>query len=90
MSGHSSDPVSLERKRPRKPSHKVLECTIEEVSVSPPKNKEFKNQSVQTDVKTEVRDTQVRLNELINSHINRSILLQCHSETGLITVPVKC
>uniref|UniRef100_A0A8C7TG77 Histone-lysine N-methyltransferase, H3 lysine-36 specific n=1 Tax=Oncorhynchus mykiss TaxID=8022 RepID=A0A8C7TG77_ONCMY len=54
-----SDPVSLERKRPRKPSHKVLECTIEEVSVSPPKKKEFKNQSVQTDVKTEVRDTQV-------------------------------
>ncbi|CDQ82735.1 unnamed protein product [Oncorhynchus mykiss] len=55
-----SDPVSLERKRPRKPSHKVLECTIEEVSVSPPKKKEFKNQSVQTDVKTEVRDTQVK------------------------------
>ncbi|XP_064829204.1 LOW QUALITY PROTEIN: histone-lysine N-methyltransferase NSD2-like [Oncorhynchus masou masou] len=55
-----SDPVSLERKRPRKPSQKVLECTIEEVSVSPPKKKEFKNQSVQTDVKTEVRDTQVK------------------------------
>ncbi|XP_052343507.1 histone-lysine N-methyltransferase, H3 lysine-36 specific [Oncorhynchus keta] len=55
-----SDPVSLERKRPRKPSHKVLEYTIEEVSVSPPKKKEFKNQSVQTDVKTEVRDTQVK------------------------------
>ncbi|XP_029627820.1 histone-lysine N-methyltransferase, H3 lysine-36 and H4 lysine-20 specific isoform X1 [Salmo trutta] len=54
-----SDPVSMERKRPRKPSHKVLECTTEEVSVSPPK-KEFKNQSVQTEMKTEVRDTQAK------------------------------
>lgn len=28
-----------ERKRPRKLSHKVLECTIEEVSVAPTKKK---------------------------------------------------
>ncbi|CDQ91071.1 unnamed protein product [Oncorhynchus mykiss] len=55
-----SAPVSLERKRPRKPSHKVLECTIEEVSLSPPKKKELKKQSGQTEEKTEVGDTQVK------------------------------
>ncbi|XP_041703002.2 histone-lysine N-methyltransferase, H3 lysine-36 specific isoform X2 [Coregonus clupeaformis] len=55
-----SAPVSLERKRPRKPSHKVLECTIEEVSLSPPKKKELKKQSAQTEERTEVRDTQVK------------------------------
>ncbi|XP_062332922.1 uncharacterized protein nsd1a [Osmerus eperlanus] len=33
----------LDRKRPRKPSHRILECTIEEVSVAPPKKKEVKN-----------------------------------------------
>ncbi|XP_024239182.2 histone-lysine N-methyltransferase, H3 lysine-36 specific [Oncorhynchus tshawytscha] len=55
-----SAPVSLERKRPRKPSHKVLECTIEEVSLSPPRKKELKKQSGQTEEKTEVGDTQVK------------------------------
>lgn len=84
MSVHSPAPVSLDRKRPRKPSHKVLECTIEEVSLSPPKKKELKKQSGQTEEKTEVRNTQVRLKELINSHINTTILLQYHSETDLI------
>lgn len=31
--------IAQERKRPRKLSHKVLECTIEEVSVAPTKKK---------------------------------------------------
>ncbi|KAL0973739.1 hypothetical protein UPYG_G00210310 [Umbra pygmaea] len=52
--------MSHERKRPRKPSHKVLECTIEEVSVSPPKKKELKKQSEQTEVTTEDANTQVQ------------------------------
>ncbi|CAB1324995.1 unnamed protein product [Coregonus sp. 'balchen'] len=55
-----SAPVSLERKRPRKLSHKVLECTIEEMSLSPPKKKELKKQSAQTEERTDVRDTQVK------------------------------
>ncbi|XP_018531265.2 histone-lysine N-methyltransferase, H3 lysine-36 specific isoform X3 [Lates calcarifer] len=37
--------LSQERKRPRKLSHKVLECTIEEVSVSSSKKKEQKRHS---------------------------------------------
>ncbi|XP_074529877.1 histone-lysine N-methyltransferase, H3 lysine-36 specific [Halichoeres trimaculatus] len=49
-----------ERKRPRKLSHKVLECTIEEVSVSPTKRKEPKrNTAVTAEIKVSVKKTQV-------------------------------
>ncbi|XP_056238996.1 histone-lysine N-methyltransferase, H3 lysine-36 specific isoform X1 [Seriola aureovittata] len=49
-----------ERKRPRKLSHKVLECPIEEVSVAPIKKKELKRHSaVTSEVKVLVKKTQV-------------------------------
>ncbi|XP_040904033.1 histone-lysine N-methyltransferase, H3 lysine-36 specific isoform X2 [Toxotes jaculatrix] len=49
-----------ERKRPRKLSHKVLECTIEEVSVAPTKKKEQRRHSgVTSEVKVLVKKTQV-------------------------------
>ncbi|XP_053284603.1 histone-lysine N-methyltransferase NSD2 isoform X2 [Pleuronectes platessa] len=48
-----------ERKRPRKLSHKVLECTIEEVSVDPTKKKEPKRHVGATELKVSVRKTQV-------------------------------
>ncbi|XP_034545785.1 histone-lysine N-methyltransferase, H3 lysine-36 specific [Notolabrus celidotus] len=52
--------VPQERKRPRKLSHRVLECTIEEVSVSPTKRKEPKrNSAVTAEVKVSVKKTQV-------------------------------
>ncbi|XP_056132689.1 histone-lysine N-methyltransferase NSD2 [Lampris incognitus] len=57
------DPASanLERKRPRKLSHKVLECTIEEVFVNATKKKEAKKHSGSTlNVKTAVTDAQVK------------------------------
>ncbi|XP_068181850.1 histone-lysine N-methyltransferase, H3 lysine-36 specific [Antennarius striatus] len=51
--------VSQERKRPRKLSHKVLECTIEEVSVASTKKKEQKQYSgVTSEVKVLVKKTQ--------------------------------
>ncbi|XP_069388063.1 histone-lysine N-methyltransferase, H3 lysine-36 specific isoform X2 [Paralichthys olivaceus] len=48
-----------ERKRPRKLSHKVLECTIEEVSAAPTKKKEQKRHVGITELKVLVRKTQV-------------------------------
>uniref|UniRef100_UPI003AABE9B3 histone-lysine N-methyltransferase, H3 lysine-36 specific n=1 Tax=Centroberyx gerrardi TaxID=166262 RepID=UPI003AABE9B3 len=55
-----SGSVTQERKRPRKPSHKVLECTIEEVSITPTKKKEAKRHSgITSEVKMVVTDTQV-------------------------------
>ncbi|XP_044060563.1 histone-lysine N-methyltransferase, H3 lysine-36 specific isoform X2 [Siniperca chuatsi] len=49
-----------ERKRPRKLSHKVLECTIEEVSVAPTKKKEPKRHTgITSEVKVLVKKTQV-------------------------------
>ncbi|XP_054872650.1 histone-lysine N-methyltransferase, H3 lysine-36 specific [Amphiprion ocellaris] len=51
---------SLERKRPRKLSHKVLECTIEEVSAAPAKKKEQKRYSgITSEVKVLVKKTQL-------------------------------
>ncbi|KAF7668686.1 hypothetical protein LDENG_00294660 [Lucifuga dentata] len=52
--------VVQERKRPRKLSHKVLECTIEEVSMTPTKKREPKRPSgITSEVKMVVKDTQV-------------------------------
>ncbi|CAJ1058625.1 histone-lysine N-methyltransferase%2C H3 lysine-36 specific [Xyrichtys novacula] len=52
--------VLQERKRPRKVSHKVLECTIEEVSVCSTKRKEPKRTNgVTAEVKVSVKRTQV-------------------------------
>ncbi|XP_026185928.1 histone-lysine N-methyltransferase, H3 lysine-36 and H4 lysine-20 specific [Mastacembelus armatus] len=49
-----------ERKRPRKLSHKVLECTIEEVSVASTKKKEQKRHSgVTSKVKVLIKKSQV-------------------------------
>ncbi|XP_070818700.1 histone-lysine N-methyltransferase, H3 lysine-36 specific [Chaetodon trifascialis] len=49
-----------ERKRPRKLSHRVMECTIEEVSAPPTKKKELKRHSgVSSEVKVIVRKSQV-------------------------------
>ncbi|KAK5925197.1 hypothetical protein CgunFtcFv8_017741 [Champsocephalus gunnari] len=49
-----------ERKRPRKLSHKVLDCTIEEVSVAHTKKKEPKQQTgVTSEAKEFVKKTQV-------------------------------
>lgn len=49
-----------ERKRPRKLSHRVLECTIEEVSVSSAKRKELKRHiGVTSEVKVSIKKTQV-------------------------------
>uniref|UniRef100_A0A3P9IRQ7 Histone-lysine N-methyltransferase, H3 lysine-36 specific n=1 Tax=Oryzias latipes TaxID=8090 RepID=A0A3P9IRQ7_ORYLA len=48
-----------ERKRPRKLSHKVLECTIEEVSAAPARRKEQKGLAgITSDVKVLVKKTQ--------------------------------
>ncbi|XP_017279649.1 histone-lysine N-methyltransferase, H3 lysine-36 specific [Kryptolebias marmoratus] len=52
--------VVQERKRPRKLSHKVVDCTIEEVASGPGKKKEQKQQmSVTTEVKVLVKKTQI-------------------------------
>ncbi|KAJ8015047.1 hypothetical protein DPEC_G00022080 [Dallia pectoralis] len=51
--------VSLEKKRQRKSCHKVLECTIEEVSLSLPKN-ESKKMSGQEAANIEESGTQVQ------------------------------
>ncbi|XP_042275873.1 histone-lysine N-methyltransferase, H3 lysine-36 specific isoform X1 [Thunnus maccoyii] len=52
--------IAQERKRPRKLSHKVLECTIEEVSVAPTKKKQPNRHSgVTSEVKVLVKNTQV-------------------------------
>ncbi|KAM7000651.1 histone-lysine N-methyltransferase, H3 lysine-36 specific [Tautogolabrus adspersus] len=52
--------VTQERKRPRKLLHKVLECTIEEVSVAPTKKKEPKRCSgVTAEMKVLAKKTQV-------------------------------
>ncbi|XP_027864783.1 histone-lysine N-methyltransferase, H3 lysine-36 and H4 lysine-20 specific-like [Xiphophorus couchianus] len=49
-----------ERKRPRKLSHKAMECTIEEVSAGSSKKKESKRQlCISPDVKVLVKKTQV-------------------------------
>ncbi|XP_068596868.1 histone-lysine N-methyltransferase, H3 lysine-36 specific-like [Brachionichthys hirsutus] len=50
--------LSKERKRPRKLSHKVLECTIEEVSVASTK-KEEQHDEATSEEKVSVRKTQV-------------------------------
>ncbi|XP_059201998.1 histone-lysine N-methyltransferase, H3 lysine-36 specific isoform X2 [Centropristis striata] len=52
--------LAQERKRPRKLSHRVLDCTIEEVSVAHTKKKEPKRHSgVTSEVKVLVKKTQV-------------------------------
>ncbi|XP_008282673.1 uncharacterized protein nsd1a [Stegastes partitus] len=49
-----------ERKRPRKLSHKVLDCTIEEVPAAPAKKKELKRFSgITSEVKVMVKKTQL-------------------------------
>ncbi|CAN9514903.1 unnamed protein product [Ophioblennius macclurei] len=54
------DLSSLERKRPRKLSHRVLDCTIEEVSVASAKKKETKQYSgITSEVKVLVKKTQL-------------------------------
>ncbi|XP_038155099.1 histone-lysine N-methyltransferase, H3 lysine-36 specific [Cyprinodon tularosa] len=55
-----SETLPQERKRPRKLSHKVMECSVEEVSAVPSKKKEAKRQlSIASDVKVLVKKTQV-------------------------------
>ncbi|XP_069553174.1 histone-lysine N-methyltransferase, H3 lysine-36 specific [Brachyistius frenatus] len=74
-----------ERKRPRKLSHKVLECTIEEVSVSPAEKKDQKHCSEMTsEVKVLVKKTQLGcLNEekLVPSTSSAPAAASKHSES---------
>ncbi|XP_062281176.1 histone-lysine N-methyltransferase, H3 lysine-36 specific isoform X3 [Scomber scombrus] len=52
--------INQERKRPRKLSHRVLECTIEEVSVAPTKKKQPNRHSgVTSEQKVLAKNTQV-------------------------------
>ncbi|KAM7389644.1 hypothetical protein PAMP_023607 [Pampus punctatissimus] len=51
--------LTQERKRPRKLSHKVLECTIEEVSVAPLKKRPNRHSGVTSEVKVLAKNTQV-------------------------------
>ncbi|XP_029967637.1 histone-lysine N-methyltransferase, H3 lysine-36 and H4 lysine-20 specific isoform X2 [Salarias fasciatus] len=55
-----SDLSTLERKRPRKLSHKVLDCTLEEVATAPGKKKESKQLGgIASDAKVLVKKTQL-------------------------------
>ncbi|KAK2849257.1 hypothetical protein Q5P01_009091 [Channa striata] len=47
-----------ERKRPRKLSHRVLECTIEEVSIAPPKKEQKQHCGVTSEVKVLTKKAQ--------------------------------
>ncbi|CAK6956491.1 histone-lysine N-methyltransferase%2C H3 lysine-36 specific isoform X3 [Scomber scombrus] len=51
--------INQERKRPRKLSHRVLECTIEEVSVAPTKKKPNRHSGVTSEQKVLAKNTQV-------------------------------
>ncbi|XP_061581099.1 histone-lysine N-methyltransferase, H3 lysine-36 specific isoform X2 [Cololabis saira] len=51
-----SEVVVPERRRPRKPSHRLLDCSVEEVSAAPAKRKQ--NMGITSEVKVVVKKTQ--------------------------------